>query len=124
MRGLALLLAFHLLPLSSSAQQVLSLDSCRAMALRNSKQMGVAQMKQDVAKNLRRSARTKYLPHISAIGTYQYTSEEISLLNDQQKASLSTIGTKAATGLQGLAGGMEQQLGQLGQMLGQMGVPM
>ncbi|MBO4463688.1 MAG: TolC family protein [Prevotella sp.] len=109
---------------SAGAQTILSLDSCRAMALRNSKQLGVAAIKQDVAQNLRRSARTKYLPHVSAIGSYQYTSEELSLLNDQQKTSLSNIGTTAATGLQGLAGGVQQQLGQLGQMLGQMGVPM
>ena len=103
---------------------MLSLDSCRAMALRNSKQMGVAEVKQDVAKNLRRSARTKYLPHVSAIGTYQYTSEELSLLNNQQKASLSNVGTTVAGNLQGMAGGLQQQLGQLGQMLGQMGVPL
>ena len=103
---------------------MLSLDSCRAMALRNSKQLGVAEVKQDVAKNLRRSARTKYLPHVSAIGTYQYTSEELSLLNDQQKTSLSNIGTTVAGNLQGMAGGLQQQLGQLGQVLGQMGVPL
>ena len=103
---------------------MLSLDSCRAMALRNSKQLGVAEVKQDVAKNLRRSARTKYLPHVSAIGTYQYTSEELSLLNDQQKTSLSNIGTTVAGNLQGMAGGLQQQLGQLGQLLGQMGVPL
>ena len=114
----------HLSFSPAGAQTLLSLDSCRAMALRNSKQLGVAAIKQDVAQNLRRSARTKYLPHVSAIGSYQYTSEELSLLNDQQKTSLSNIGTTAATGLQGLAGGVQQQLGQLGQMLGQMGVPM
>jgi len=106
------------------AQQMLSLDSCRAMALRNSKQLGVAEVKQDVAKNLRRSARTKYLPHVSAIGTYQYTSEELSLLNDQQKTSLSNIGTTMAGSLQGMAGGLQQHLGNLGQMLGQLGVPL
>ncbi len=103
---------------------MLSLDSCRAMALRNSKQLGVAEVKQDVAKNLRRSARTKYLPHVSAIGTYQYTSEELSLLNDQQKTSLSNIGTTMAGSLQGMAGGLQQHLGNLGQMLGQLGVPL
>ena len=31
-----------LLPLASEAQRLLTLDSCRAMALRNNKQMGVA----------------------------------------------------------------------------------
>jgi len=106
------------------AQQLLSLDSCRAMALRNNKQIGIAELKQDVAHNLRKSARTKYLPHLSAIGTYQFTSEEISLLNDQQKSSLSNLGTTMAGGLQGMTSGLQTQLGQLGQMLGQLGVPM
>ena len=94
------------------------------MALRNNKQMDVAVLKKEVAKNLRRSARTKYLPHVSAIGTYQYTSEELSLLNDNQKNSLSNLGTTAATHLQGLYSGLDTQLGQLGQMLGQLGVPL
>ena len=83
---------FTFLPFTASAQRLLTLDSCRAMALRNNKQMNVAKVKQDVAENLRKSARTKYLPHVSAIGTYQYTSREISLLNDQQKQSLPHIG--------------------------------
>ncbi len=63
------------------------------MALRNNKQMGVSQLKQEVATNLRKSARTKYLPHVSAIGAYLHTSEEVSILNDQQKAGLSSLGT-------------------------------
>ena len=114
----------HLSFTTAEAQQVLSLDSCRAMALRNNKQLGVAELKKDVAQNLRKSARTKYLPHVSAIGTYQWTSEELSLLNDQQKHSLSNIGTTAAGGLQGLTSGLETKIGQLGQMLGQLGIPM
>ena len=78
---------------TAGAQHLLSLDSCRAMALRNNKQMGVSQLKQEVATNLRKSARTKYLPHVSAIGAYLHTSEEVSILNDQQKAGLSSLGT-------------------------------
>lgn len=80
---------------TAGAQQLLSLDSCRAMALRNNKQMNVQQLKQDVAKNLRKSARTKYLPHVAAIGTYQYTSREVSLLNDDQKSTFPKLGTAA-----------------------------
>ena len=34
------------------AQRLLTLDSCRAMALRNNKQMGVVKVKQDIAENL------------------------------------------------------------------------
>jgi outer membrane protein TolC len=78
---------------AASAQRVLTLDSCRAMALRNNKQMSVSRVKQEVAKNLRKSARTKYLPHVNAVGGYVYTSEEISILNDEQKNSLSNLGT-------------------------------
>ena len=118
----ACLVAVAAVPMAGQRQ--LSLDSCRAMALRSNKQMSVARVKQDVAANLRKSARTKYLPHVSALGTYQWTSEEISILNDEQKGMLSHLGTNAATPLQGLGQGLQTQLGQLGQLLGQLGVPM
>ena len=91
------LLAFGFLP--AGAQRVLSLDTCRQMALRNNKQMSVSKVKQDVAANLRKSARTKYLPHVSAIGTYQYTSEPISILSETQKTEFSNLGTTIGTGL-------------------------
>ena len=81
------------------AQSLLTLDSCRQMALRNNRQLGVSKVKQDVAENLRKSARTKYLPHVSAIGTYQYTSREVSLLNDQQKLALPHLGDAVVGGL-------------------------
>ena len=83
---LVLLMMF---PLSVGAQRVLSLDSCRAMALRNNKQISVAKVKQEVNANLRKSARTKYLPHVSAMGGYMWMSREISLLDDEKKAALS-----------------------------------
>ena len=98
-RVLALAILFFL-PLSGSAQRLLTLDSCRAMALRNNKQMSVSKAKQEVAANLRKSARTKYLPHVSALGGYVHTSKEVSILNDDQKSALSNLGTNAATGLQ------------------------
>ena len=89
------------------AQRVLSLDSCRAMALRNNKQMSVQRVKQEMAKNIRKSARTKYLPHVSAVGGYVYTSKEISLLSDETKDALSNLGTNSVNHLQsGLATAM------------------
>ena len=89
------------------AQRVLSLDSCRAMALRNNKQMTVSQLKQEVAANLRKSARTKYLPHVSATGGYLYTSKEISILSDESKETLSNLGTNSVNQMQtGLASAM------------------
>ena len=88
------------LPVSSGAQRLLTLDSCRAMALRNNKQISVSKAKQDVAANLRKSARTKYLPHVSALGGYFWTSKEVSILNDDQKSALNNLGTNTATQLQ------------------------
>ena len=96
-RIIGLSLLFAGLAQTAVAQQLLSLDSCRAMALRNNKQMSVSRVKQEVAANLRKSARTKYLPHVSALGGYEWMSKEISLLSDDQKKSLSNLGTTMAT---------------------------
>jgi outer membrane protein TolC len=121
------LLAFGIHPVE--AQRVLSLDSCRAMALRNNKQMSVQRVKQEVAKNIRKAARTKYLPHVSAVGGYLYTSKEISLLSDENKEVLSNLGTNSVNQLQtGLStampvlstlfGGSEGVMSMMGGMAG------
>ena len=112
--------------LPSMAQRVLSLDSCRALALRNNKQLSISGMKQDVAKNIRKSARTKYLPQVNAMGSYMYTSREISILNGGQKAALSGIGTTVGTGLgstiQNIGASLtEAQLGAINEHLGAFG---
>lgn len=106
-----------------AAQRLLSLDSCRQMALRNNKQLSVSKVKQDVAANLRKSARTKYLPHVSAVGTYQYTSEPISLLNDIQKETFPNLGTGLVTGMQSQIGGIENSFSQMGAAFVKLGVP-
>ena len=108
------------------AQRLLTLDSCRQMALRNNKQMRISKVKQEVAENVRRSARTKYLPHVSAIGSYQHTSKEISILNDGQKAALSNIGTSVASGFQEGLDNVTSQLPMqnIAQLLGMMGISM
>ena len=95
-----MLVLLVLLPVGGHAQRLLTLDSCRAMALRNNKQMRVAQMKQEVTANTRKSARTKYLPQVNALGGYAWTSKEVSILNDDQKAALSNMGTNTASKLQ------------------------
>lgn len=94
------------------AQRVLSIDSCRQMALRNNKQMGMARVKQDMARNVRKSVRTKYLPRVNAFGGYMYTSKEFSLLSDDQKSELGNLG---GTTMQSVG----QMIPDLGQMLPQ-----
>ena len=119
--GLFLLTAGLVQP--AAAQRLLSLDSCRAMALRNNKQMSVARVKQEVAANMRKSARTKYLPHVSAVGGYVWTSKEISLLTDDQKSNLSNLGTNIVSGIGQEAGTAMGQLPQsLWEALGGIGI--
>ena len=102
-------------PSMSSAQRVLTLDSCRALALRNNKQLSISKVKQDIAANLRRSARTKYLPHINALGSYMYTSEPISILSTDNQNTLSNLGTGVVQSetFQQSAGAIQQIMGSL-----------
>jgi outer membrane protein TolC len=109
--------AFLLCCSLSEAQQVLSLSDCRSMALENNKELKMSSLKQEAAHWQRKSALTNYLPKISAVGTYQRTSREISLLTDEQKDKLSTMGSTMAgaigQGLQQGVAGFQQQLSNL-----------
>ena len=89
---------------------VLSLDSCRAMALRNNKKINASRLKKDVAYNLKKSARTKYLPKVDAMGGYEWFSREISLLNDDQKSTFSNLGTSIVGGISDNANNMMTEL--------------
>lgn len=89
-----------LLPIQAQTT-TLSLDSCRAMALRNNKQINASRLKKDVAFNLKKSTRTKYLPKVDAMGGYEWFSREISLLNKNQKSTFSNIGTNLGNGISG-----------------------
>lgn len=120
-------------PLTADAQRILTLDSCRAMALSNNKQMGVAKVKQEVNANLRKSARTQYLPKVNALGGYIWTSREVSILTDDQKSTLNNMGTNTAGHLQNalsplvsalpssVQAKMSQDMGQLTGALNQVG---
>ena len=88
-----------LLILTTAQAQVLSLDSARALALRNNKELAISRLKQDVAKYNRQSARTNYLPKVEAIGGYLYTNKELSLLSTAQKDALGNLGTIAGQSL-------------------------
>ncbi len=117
--GILVMLFGSLVP--ATAQRMLNLDSCRALALRNNKQLQVSNVKQDVAANLRHSARTKYLPHVSAVGSYVHTTREVSVLSDGIKGMLSNLGTSIASGLGNEMGNMigslpPQTLATLGQL--------
>lgn len=81
------------------AQRVLSLDSCRQMALKGNKQLAATRLGQDLALDVKKAARTKYLPKVEALGGYSYMSKEVSILSDEQKSALSNLGSNAVNGM-------------------------
>ena len=93
-----------------------SLDSLRARAVSNNKSLLMAGQKRVAAHYTRKSAATNYLPKISATGAYMYTSRELSLLSDEQKQTLSNIGTGLSAMVPNLAP-MSTQLNSVGQGL-------
>ena len=86
--------------LSSYAQQVLTLDSCRALALANNKELRISQEKVNAAHYEKKAAFTNYLPKIDLTGGYMRTQKEISLLSDAQKQSIGNMGTNLGNQLQ------------------------
>lgn len=88
--------------LSSYAQQVLTLDSCRALALANNKELRISQEKVNAAHYEKKAAFTNYLPKIDLTGGYMRTQKEISLLSDAQKQSIGNMGTNLGNQLQQL----------------------
>ena len=86
--------------LGANAQSVLSLDSCRALALANNKELRISAEKISAAHYEKKAAFTNFLPKISAMGTYMRTEKEISLLSDDQKTAIGHIGTTAQGSIQ------------------------
>ena len=63
----------------------------------------MAGQKKVAAHYTHKSATTNYLPKVSATGAYMYTSRELSLLSDEQKHTLSNIGTGLSAAVPNLA---------------------
>lgn len=94
------------------AQEVLSLDSCRALAIANNKELLISREKINAAHYQKKAAFTNYLPNISATGGYMRSQKEISLLSDAQKGALGSVGTQVSGALQnGIAGMIAQNPG-------------
>ena len=78
------------------AQTSLSLDSCRALARTNNKDLLISHEKINAAHYQRKAAFTNYLPNFSATGAYMRNQKEFSLLNNDQKTALSGLGSNLA----------------------------
>lgn len=84
MRKLLLIICSVVLPACASAD-VLTLDSCRALALKNNKQIRMADEAVTGAGYLRKAAYAAYLPGIDFTGGYAYNQHKIELLGEDAK---------------------------------------
>lgn len=92
-RHLTILLLLSGISAMAAANAPLSLDSCRTLAVDNNKELRSSEMEMRAAYYNRKSAFTNYLPKVSATGIYMHTGKELSLLSDEQKSTLSGLGT-------------------------------
>lgn len=100
MRKFLCFISLACITIVTGAQEILSLDSCRALAIANNKELLISQEKINSAHYQRKAAFTNYLPDISATGGYMRTQKEISLLNNNQKSALSSMGTQVSGAMQ------------------------
>lgn len=85
--------ALCVLPTYAGAQQVLTLDECRQMAVENNNSLKTALQKIKVAGYDRNIALANYFPKITATGTYMYTSRDWKLIDDDKAAEIQNAGT-------------------------------
>ena len=78
-----LLIAFSVLSLAMSAQ-VVTLDSCRHMALRNNKEIQQSALAIEKAGYQRKEAAAAYLPQFDFTAGYIYNSRKVSLIKEDQ----------------------------------------
>ena len=79
--------------LNVRAQQVLTLDECKQMAIENNNALKTAQQKIEIANYDKKIAFANYFPKVSAAGTYMYSSEDIKLISDESADKLQNMGT-------------------------------
>ena len=83
-----------------AAQTVLTLEECRSMALENNSQSKIAQEKVNAAEYDSKTAFANYLPKVSAMGLYLHNSDNINLASEDQRNTLSNMGTSLTSGIQ------------------------
>ncbi|MBQ9311301.1 MAG: TolC family protein [Bacteroidales bacterium] len=103
-----LIVAATLLPLLANAQQTLSLDECRQMAITANKNLEQQRAKLEMAGYDRKIAAANYFPKISATATYQRTGGGFSLIDDRNLPQFA----QAGAAVQGIYDAGVQQLMQ------------
>lgn len=95
MRKIVLTFTVIAVAFSLKAQQTLSLDDCRNLALQHNKSLKIAEENVKAAKELSKAAFTQFLPNFSAFGNYTWNQKNISLLGED---ALLPVGMKGVDG--------------------------
>ena len=91
-KKIALPLLLLLLTLPASSQEVLTLDTCRARALRANRAIKQSEMKVEETAALEKAALCQMLPKVSANGGYLWMQKSVNLLSEEQKDRLGHLG--------------------------------
>lgn len=104
-----------------TAQNTLTLNDCREMALKNNKSIKISEERLLSAQEKRKIAFTNFLPNFQASGTYLYNSKNLSLMAED---ALLPVGTMAPDGSFTLRPDqIGNQFDQYGRPLDRNGVP-
>lgn len=90
--GVALLASLCMAAASEKEPRTLTLQQCRDLAIAADKELAIAGRKQEIAGYDRKSALANWFPEISATGTYQYNSRDLSLLPESVSEFLNAEG--------------------------------
>lgn len=88
-----LITAVLLVPCMLHAQQRLTLEECRQMAIQNNRELSQSAIKIQMASCDRGIARANYFPKLSATAAYMYNNQGINLIDDETSALLQNSGT-------------------------------
>ena len=110
MKKTLLVTLLGLAALTASAQQTLTLEDCRQMAVQQSKDLEQARGQIEMASYDRKIALANYFPNVSATGAYLYNSRDIALISDGQSALLQNAGTLVQGQLDAAMAGATQQM--------------
>jgi len=79
--------------MQAKAQDVLSLEDCRRLAIENNKKLKIAAEEVKASAAQKAEAFTKYLPGIDAMGVYLRNQKEINLLSEDAHLPVGSIGS-------------------------------
>lgn len=81
MKRIMIVLGSVFMVVSMQAQQALTLEDCRNLAIQNNKELQISSEQVKVAEYERKAAFTKYFPELSASGAYHWKQKDLKLIN-------------------------------------------